>query len=724
MAATTEGSNSKMPLWNLPTTMCTSDEELAKAYPLMVFNSMTRTKTRFIPRDPNHVTWYQCGPTVYAESHLGHARTYVSLDVIRRITKDYLGYNVILAQNITDIDDKIIMRSSERGISWLELTAKYESEFTEDMLMLGVENPDIVTRVSEYVPEIIEFIGALVDKGIAYESNGSVYFSTEAFGKAGFTYGKLMPEQIGNSELLAEGEGALVANDDKRNGSDFALWKKTKDHSSDGIVEPGWDSPWGKGRPGWHIECSVMSNFALERLGGNKGLDIHCKYTARRCCLSCVYLVAEIRIVSYFALRVCLFVCAGGGTDLKFPHHENEIAQSEAYTGNHQWVNYFLHTGHLHIKGLKMAKSLKNFITIRQALEINTPRQIRFCFLLHKYNAPMDYGDGSLSQAVSIDKIFQEYFHNVKAVLRRYMGAKGVCGGPQHKGEKEDVLYRSLESTKAAVRAALMDDFDTPRAIGCLMELIKESNKYTEEPGSVFSVSTILVQACALYITKTLAMLGLVQDSHSGNIGFGSWGGSTIAAGSTEAGEAGEAGASKEQVLGPLLDVLTKFRETVRVAAINNDGDTAKTILTAADGLRDDVLPELGVRMEDKGSGKEVVTVWKMDDPEVLRKEKAAKEAAKAQKAEAKAEAARKLKEKEEKAKVHPKDLFTPLTHLWSKFGEDGLPTHDKEGEPISKAALKKCQKEYSKQMELYEKAMAKMSLSDAAAPASSSTEA
>lgn len=678
MTTTIEGSTtSKMPTWISPPTLCTTSEELAKAYPLMVYNSMTRTKTRFIPRDPNHVTWYQCGPTVYAESHLGHARTYVSLDVIRRITKDYLGYNVILAQNVTDIDDKIIMRSSERGISWLELTAKYEAEFTEDMQMLGVENPDIVTRVSEYVPEIIAYISTLVEKGIAYESNGSVYFSTEAFGKAGFTYGKLMPEQIGNSELLAEGEGSLVVNDDKRSGSDFALWKKTKDHTTDGIIEPSWESPWGNGRPGWHIECSVMSNFALEGMGGNKGLDIHC-----------------------------------GGTDLKFPHHENEIAQSEAYTGNHQWVNYFLHTGHLHIKGMKMAKSLKNFITIREALEINTPRQIRFCFLLHKYNAPMDYSDGSLSQAASIDKIFQEYFHNVKAVLRRYMGAKGVCGGPQHKGEKEEALYRSLETTKANVRAALLDDFDTPKAIACLLELIKESNKYTEEPGSAFTVSTILVQSCGMYITKTLGMLGLVQNGHNTGIGFGSWGGSTISADSSASAADGDGvGVSKEQVLGPLLDVLTKFRETVRVAAISNDGTTAKAILTAADSLRDDVLPELGVRMEDKGSGKEVVTVWKMDDPEVLRKEKAAKEESKAAKAAAKAEAARKLKEKEEKARIHPKDMFTPLTNLWSKFGDDGIPTHDKDGEPISKAALKKCQKEYSKQMEAYEKAMAKLSI-------------
>lgn len=265
-------------------------------YPLVVYNSLTRSKVRFIPRDPSQVLWYQCGPTVYAESHLGHARTYVSLDVIRRVTKDYLGYNVILCQNITDIDDKIIIRSSERKIPFTDLTAKYEGEFVEDMISLGVQPPDIVTRVSEYVPEIITFIKTLVDKGIAYPSNGSVYFDTGEFTRQGFTYGKLMPEQIGNSDLLAEGEGSLAANaDDKRNPSDFVLWKKTKDHSNDDIVEPSWASPWGPGRPGWHIECSVMSAFALETFAKDgKGLDVHC-----------------------------------GGSDLKFPHHENEVSRTE-----------------------------------------------------------------------------------------------------------------------------------------------------------------------------------------------------------------------------------------------------------------------------------------------------------------------------------------------------------------------------------------------------------
>lgn len=658
-------------------------------YPLVVYNSLTRSKVRFIPRDPNMVSWYQCGPTVYAESHLGHARTYVSLDVIRRITRDYLGYNVVVCQNITDIDDKIIIRSSERKVHFSELTAKYEAEFNEDMAMLGVQLPDMVTRVSEYVPEVIKFISTLVERGCAYASNGSVYFDTAAFTAQGGVYGKLMPEQIGNSTLLAEGEGSLTANDDKRNACDFVVWKKTKDHTDDGIVEPSWESPWGPGRPGWHIECSVMSHFALETMGSRAGgLDVHC-----------------------------------GGTDLKFPHHENEIAQSEGHSGSRQWVNYFLHTGHLHIKGLKMAKSLKNFITIRQSLEMHTPRQVRFCFLLHKYNAPMDYGDGSLQQAVNIEKIFVEYFHNVKAMLRR-CGAAGA--GPQYKGAREEALHVALEEGKASVRAALLDDFDTPRAIAHLLELMKEHNKYMEAG----SVTSVLVSGVAQYVTKILATLGLVQDSHNTGIGFGSWGGSLIpaAGASAAAGAEGGAGAvpgdaSREQTLAPLLDVLTKFRETVRVAAMTGAADSAQTILTAADALRDDVLPELGVRMEDKGSGRDVVTVWKLDDPEVLRREKAAKEEAKARKAEQKAEAARKLREKEEKAKQDPKEMFLSMTDLYAAFDQaTGLPTHDKAGEPLSKGVLKKLQKEQSKQADAHEKYKASLAASSGSSSSSTSS--
>ena len=245
--------------WRMPTPFCSTLEVMEKMYPLVVMNSLTRTKTRFIPKDPNKVLWYQCGPTVYSDSHIGHARTYVSLDIIKRITKDYLNYNVVLVQNVTDIDDKIIIRSNEQKIPFDELARKYEDEYNDDMLKLGVPPPDIVTRVSEFIPDIVKYIQVLVDKGIAYAAGGSVYFSTKDFEAQGHTYGKLMPESIGNVQLIAEGEGALVENSDKKATGDFVLWKKTKIHA-DGMFEPSWESPWGPGRPGWHIECSVMAN--------------------------------------------------------------------------------------------------------------------------------------------------------------------------------------------------------------------------------------------------------------------------------------------------------------------------------------------------------------------------------------------------------------------------------------------------------------------------------
>jgi len=629
--------------WRMPVPFCGTSEVLAKMYPLMVWNSLTRAKTRFIPKDPGCVTWYQCGPTVYSDSHIGHARTYVSLDIIRRIAKEYLSYNVVLIQNITDIDDKIIIRSSEQNIPFRELASKYEVEFNEDMAKLGVPVPDIVTRVSEFLPEIVDYIQVLVDKGIAYAAGGSVYFSTKDFEAQGHKYGKLMPEQIGNSELLAEGEGALVVNDDKRSGNDFVLWKKTKEHAN-GMFEPSWASPWGPGRPGWHIECSVMSNSVTEKHGGC--LDIH-----------------------------------AGGVDLKFPHHENEIAQSEAYSGSHQWVNYWLHTGHLNIKGFKMSKSLKNFITIRQALEKHTARQIRFCFLMHKYNSPMDYGDNTMTEAVSAEKTFTEYFHNVKAALRQ-SGAKGQ----QKVAVKEKALLNQLEACKVAVTAALMDDFDTPLAVTLLAALVKDSYKYCEAEGEI---SSVILGSVARYITSMLRTFGLA--SGSAEIGFPL--------------EGGADSASKEETLTPYLDVLTKFREAVRVAAIS--GDT-KAVLAAADELRDLVLPEVGVRMEDQGSGVNVVTKWKLDDPAAMRMERALKEEARAEKERQKEETARRAREKEEKAKIAPADMFRLQPELFSAFDDAGLPTHDAAGEPLAKAAFKKLQKEQAAQKVSYEKLLAK----------------
>lgn len=618
----------------------------------MVLNTLTRSKVRFIPRDGKNVLWYQCGVTVYAESHMGHARTYVALDILRRIMKEYLGYNVLVCQNVTDVDDKIIIRSSERSIPFRELAERYENEFNQDMASLGCALPDITPRVSEYVDQIIAYIEKLVEKGIAYESNGSVYFSTGDFEAQGHKYGKLMPEQIGNSQLLAEGEGSLTASGEKRAPSDFALWKKSKDHTEDGVVEPFWPSPWGNGRPGWHIECSVMSHECFKTFGGGN-MDVH-----------------------------------AGGTDLKFPHHENEIAQSEAYTGSKQWVNYWLHTGHVHIEGMKMSKSLKNFITIREALTRFTSRQIRICFLLHKYNAPMDYGEETMQHAVNTGKIFSEFFHNCKALLRRY---GPVSSSPQHIGASEEAILARLQSATAAVREALLDDFDTPKAMAVLLDLVRDGNKYMETPSPAV-VSTTVLTSVAKYITFILHCFGCVPDAC--DIGF-----------PLDDGEGGAAGVSKEDVLAPLLDVLTKFRASIRVAALS--GDT-KAVLTLNDQLRDDVLPELGVRMEDKGSGENASTVWKLENPETLRKEREQKEEARLAKEAEKNEAKKRAAEREERAKVPPSEMFRDQTAQYSAFDEQGVPTHDAAGEALSKNVLKRLQKEFAKQTQDHEKYLTK----------------
>lgn len=326
-----------------------------------------------------------------------------------------------------------------------------------------------------------------------------------------------------------------------------------------------------------------------------------------------------------------------------------------------------------------MSKSLKNFITIRQALEVYTSRQIRFCFLLHKYNEPMDYGDETMSHAVNIEHKFSEFFHNVKGVLRRT--------GPdsnQHVGAKEASLIGAVDTARSSIEEALCDDFDTPKAMVLLLDLIKETNRYID----LGNVEPTTLTAAARYITSLLRTFGVVPEQVE--IGF------------PLEGESG--GASKEQLLTPFLDALTKFREVVRLAAIS--GDT-KAVLAAADELRDGILPDLGVRMEDKGSGKEVVTVWKLDDPAVLKKEKACREEMKAAKEKQKAENLKKQKDKEEKAKIPPENLFRGQSDLYSAFSSDGLPTHDKAGEPISKATLKRLQKEYAKQREIYEKFVA-----------------
>jgi cysteinyl-tRNA synthetase len=741
---------------------------------LRVLNSLTNRVDPFVTADPaqKHVSWYICGPTVYDVSHMGHARTFLTFDIIRRIMTDYFGYEVQYVMNITDIDDKIILRArrnylldqylasnplldkliadaraalaqaAEKGRAavavaeekhkaaaardlqdaherlegarlklrnvetaqakakelearrpgadaaaaagaeseaawraeyakavgdalsqWLDAEkghevsdqkifrahgAKYEREFMEDMRKLGVRMPSVLTRVTEYVDKIIDFIKRIIDRDLAYEKNGSVYFDTFRFDKE-HQYCKLAPQSRNNADLAEEGEGALgSAAGDKKNASDFALWKKSKPG------EPAWNSPWGPGRPGWHIECSVM---ASDHLGSV--LDVH-----------------------------------SGGEDLRFPHHDNELAQSEAFFGSQQWVNYFLHAGHLHIQGLKMSKSLKNFITIREALADHTARQLRLLFLLQAWHQPMTYDDRSLQEAVAKERTFQEFFHNLRAVFRTQPPIEEAS---QVWGEHERKLRADMQAAQSAVHAALCNNFDYVTAMRQLLDLVSGVNKYLMATQGQPKIVPLL-RTVAEFVHRMLSVFGVIQRE---DLGFG-------AAGEGAAGGAGEGGASREDTLRPFLDGIASFRDAVRSAAQRKA--EPREILRLCDELRDSALPKLGVRLEDATDGKSGAT-WKLEDPKELERQFREKERtrllSKLSSLEQKRITNARLLDKLKKGAVPPAELFRGSGE-YAAFDDAGVPTADKEGKPLSKNAAKKVAKEFAEQKAAYEKHLEK----------------
>jgi len=367
---------------------------------LKLFNTQTRKKQEFVPIEPGKVRMYVCGMTVYDLCHLGHARVLVVFDVIVRHLRS-LGYEVTYVRNITDIDDKIIQRAQENGETIQALTDRFIAAMHEDADALGVLRPDFEPRATESMDDILSMIETLLEKECAYQGeNGDIYYSVSQFEG----YGQLSGKKL--EDLRA---GARVdVDEDKRDSLDFVLWKSAKPG------EPSWSSPWGEGRPGWHIECSAM---ATECLGAH--FDIH-----------------------------------GGGMDLQFPHHENEIAQSEAATGEH-FVNYWIHNGFVQVDEEKMSKSLGNFFTVREILSVYQPEEVRYFILASHYRSPLNYGDDNLDKARG-------------ALQRLYTALRdtGVDG-------QAEPLVEYVERFDAAMN----DDFNTPEALAVLFELARAMNR-------------------------------------------------------------------------------------------------------------------------------------------------------------------------------------------------------------------------------------------------------
>ncbi|XP_048388405.1 probable cysteine--tRNA ligase, mitochondrial isoform X1 [Stegostoma tigrinum] len=415
---------------------------------LQVYNSLTRSKEPLVLAEPATASWYSCGPTVYDQAHLGHASSYVRFDILRRILTKIFDIDVIMVMVITDIDDKIIQRANELNISPTVLSRFYEEDFKQDMACLKVLPPTVYLRVTDNIPQIVAFIERIIHNGHAYStSTGNVYFDIQSIGSQ---YGKFVG-------ICADTAGETTAGD-KRHMRDFALWKASKPN------EPSWISPWGNGRPGWHIECSTIASSVF----GNK-LDIH-----------------------------------SGGIDLAFPHHENEIAQCEAYHQCEQWGNYFLHSGHLHLKGSeeKMSKSLKNYITIKNFLEKFSANQFRMFCLLSKYRSAVEYSDASMAEAGNLLHSISAFIDDASA----YMRGQLICPSVD-----ETLLWERLNATKVNVQAAFADDFDTPGATNSIMNLIHHGNRQLQavtKEGD-YPRSPAVFGAIISYIERFLDVVGI-----------------------------------------------------------------------------------------------------------------------------------------------------------------------------------------------------------------------
>ncbi len=420
---------------------------------MKLFNTMTMKKEEFVPIEEGKVRMYACGPTVYNYIHVGNARPIIMFDVLRRYL-EYRGYDVTFVQNFTDVDDKIINRAAEEGISSEEVARKYIDEYFTDAKGLGVRPATIHPKATENIREIIDMVQTLVDKGYAYAVDGDVYYRTAKF----TDYGKLSHQPLEDLQAGAR----IDVSDVKENPMDFALWKAAKPG------EPSWDSPWGPGRPGWHIECSAMSTRYL-----GKTIDIHC-----------------------------------GGQDLIFPHHENEIAQSEAANGQ-KFVNYWVHNGFISIDNKKMSKSLGNFFTVREAAEAYGYSTIRMFMLMSHYRSPLNYSGEILLQAQNGLERIRTCRENLAFLADN--GAEGEIK------PEERAFTESFGGYRDRFVAAMEDDFNTADAISVIFELVREANSAS---ASDKAPTRALCAETLRFLDELTGVLGLLYGGDEADDGF------------------------------------------------------------------------------------------------------------------------------------------------------------------------------------------------------------
>ncbi|XP_067627797.1 probable cysteine--tRNA ligase, mitochondrial [Eurosta solidaginis] len=512
--------SSSQHLWQQPKT--------GKDTGIRIYNCIARKPVPLILANDTHATWYTCGPTVYDGTHLGHASCYVKLDIIQRILRQHFNVNLVTAINITDIDDKIISKSKESRKDWRDIARYYESEFWSDMRRLNVQEPNVKVCVTEQMPRIVDFIIRIIEQGGAYQgSDGSIYFALSQYAN----YGKLQKLNLESTEhSTADVEGKLSK-------ADFALWKAKKS-----AEEPVWPSPWGDGRPGWHIECSTLASMIF-----GQQLDFH-----------------------------------AGGLDLRFPHHENEEAQSCAYHKRQQWVSYWLHTGQLHINGqtVKMSKSLKNTISIDEMLQHYTADDFRMACALSNYRNSMDYGDALMQTS--------------KNTLKRFKTFKTICNA-YLSGKKPSANMESAELLKCLQRAHLdmdscyKDDFDTSRSVGVLLEQVNTVCRYIDWPTSAEAIAPqMIVGSC---LDAVAAVVNFVEQ-HLRILGFAF----------VQECQQHALGTSTEFDLESLVEDLLKSRRLIRERAINAKN---KDLFRICDELRN-CLQQHGIDIQDHSQG----TAW------------------------------------------------------------------------------------------------------------------